>query len=261
MFTKKEIIEIVDMYDKDEKSTYVIAQKYNTYPNKIRNTLIKNGIKLRDKSAAQKKALETGRSLHPTEGKERPNSVKEKISDGIFDFWKKMSDEDYQKIVDNRRERWYNMSASEREEMHTAAIAAVREASKSGSKVEHFLRDELEKLGYVVIFHKKGLLANQELEIDLFLPGLKTAIEIDGPSHFLPIWGEDKLKRHISADADKAGLLLSSGLAIIRIKYLVSNFSEKYKRELLKMVLSHLKEIEKKFPSKGKRYMELEVQI
>ena len=56
---------------------------------------------------------------------------------------------------------------------------------------------------------------NENLEIDLFIPALKTAIEIDGPAHFLPIWGQQSLERHIRADAQKAGLLINRGFVVL----------------------------------------------
>ena len=34
---------IVDMYKNQNKSTYEIAKEFDTYPNKIRRILIKNG--------------------------------------------------------------------------------------------------------------------------------------------------------------------------------------------------------------------------
>lgn len=259
MFTPKQISDIVSLYEKGKYSIGVIAQQYNTYPNKIRRLLIKQGTTLRDKSTAQKVALKAGRSEHPTEGKPRPDGVKVKISESVFSHWKDLSDQEYQKRVEKSREQWYNMSETEREALHKAATAAVREASKSGSKIEHFLNEELTKAGYSVLFHKKGLIANSDLEVDLFLPSINTAIEVDGPTHFLPIWGEEKLQKHIKSDADKAGLLLSSGFCIIRIKHLAKNVSAKYKRDLLKIILEKIKEIDQKFPDKGKRFIEVEV--
>ena len=60
---------VIDMYNKKNMSTYEIAKVLDTYPNKIRRTLIKNGYELKDKSQAQKVALAEGRSSHPTKGK------------------------------------------------------------------------------------------------------------------------------------------------------------------------------------------------
>ena len=61
--------QIIEMYNDHSKSTYEIAKSLNTYPNKIRRTLIKHGYTLKDKSEAQKNALKTGRCAHPTAGK------------------------------------------------------------------------------------------------------------------------------------------------------------------------------------------------
>ena len=59
--------DVLKLYD-ENLSTYEIAEKYDTYPNKIRRILIKNGKKPRTKSEAQKAAIATGKSVHPTEG-------------------------------------------------------------------------------------------------------------------------------------------------------------------------------------------------
>ena len=61
---------IITMYE-DGHSTHEIAKKLKTYPNKIRRTLIKNGIETRNASEAQKASLEKGTSTHPTKGKIR----------------------------------------------------------------------------------------------------------------------------------------------------------------------------------------------
>ena len=72
--------QIIEMYNDNNLSTYEIAKQLDTYPNKIRRTLKKHGFELKDRSAAQKAALESGRSKHPTEGKERTIEEKVKIS-------------------------------------------------------------------------------------------------------------------------------------------------------------------------------------
>ena len=252
------INDILDMYDQNE-STYTIAEKYGTYPNKIRRLLIKHGRQLNDKSTAQKKALATGRSQHPTEGKQRELEVKHKISEGVYQSWQKISEKERQNRVDKSKEQWYNMTEYERDSLRKAAALAVRKASKEGSKMENFLMTELTALGHDVIFHKTGLIPSENLEVDLFLPALNIAIEIDGPAHFYPIWGEENLQKHIKADAHKSGLLLTKGFIVIRIKHLTKNLSEKHKRDVLEQLLTLLTKISKKTPSKTKRYIEVEV--
>jgi len=259
------ITDIIDMYVHQNCSTYVIAKKYNTYPNKVRRLLLKNGIELDDKSTAQKKALKAGRSKHPTEGTKRSEGVRIQISESVHEHWQNLTNEEYQDRVEKARIQWDEMSETDRKALRDAAAIAVREASKNGSKMERFLLDKLVLEGYNILFHKKGLLPSQDLEIDLFVPELKVAIEIDGPAHFLPIWGETQaekqkiLQKHIKSDAHKSGLLLSQGFVVIRVKHLTKSLSEKHKRDVLDRVLTELDKIRNKFPSKTKRYIELEV--
>ena len=112
--------------------------------------------------------------------------------------------------------------------------------------------------GYDVIFHKRGLVSNDKLEVDLFVPSIKTAIEIDGPAHFLPIWGEENLQKHIRADAEKAGLLINRGFVVLRVKNLIRNLSSKNMRDALSQITDELVKIENKFPPVSKRLIEIE---
>ena len=80
------------------------------------------------------------------------------------------------------------MSQEEKNNMTQAAIKAIQIAGKEGSKLEKFLRDEFVRNGLNVQVHTKNIIPNENLEIDLYFPNIKTIIEIDGPSHFLPIW-------------------------------------------------------------------------
>ena len=114
------------------------------------------------------------------------------------------------------------------------------------------------KLGYDVLFHKKGLI-DEKFEIDLCVPDLRTVIEIDGPAHFFPIWGEEALQKNIRSDAQKSGLTLSSGFVMIRVKNTSKSLSQKSQRECLDKIVETLQSIEKKFPAKKDRYIEFEV--
>ena len=257
--TMLNINDIVDMYVKQNCSTYVIADKYDTYPNKIRRLLLKQGVMLDDKSTAQKKALESGRSKHPTEGTTRSQKIKIQISESVYQHWQGITDEERARRVDKAKLQWNSMTELEHRALREAAAKAVREASKNGSKMERFLLDKLPLRGYNVLFHKTGLIPNNDLEIDLFIPELRTAVEIDGPAHFLPIWGAANLQKHIKADAQKSGLLLSQGFVVIRVKHLTKSLSEKHKRDVLQRIVEELEKIRKKFPSETKRYIELEI--
>jgi very-short-patch-repair endonuclease len=250
---------IVNEYVKKKKSTYEISQSIGTYPNKVRRILIAAGVNLRDKSEAQSTAIKSGRHKHPTKGTQRSENDKIKISEGMSSHWEHMDDEERVRRSETAKKQWENMSDEDRSNLRRAAAEAVRRAAKEGSKVEKFLREGLTKEGHSVIFHKVGLVANHNLEIDLFLPNAKVAIEVDGPAHFFPIWGEENLKKRIKSDAQKSGLLLQAGYIVIRIKHVTKNLSGKRQRDLLSEVVSMLSEIEKKFPVKSKRFIEIEV--
>jgi len=151
------------------------------------------------------------------------------------------------------------LSPEKRSEICSAAIKAIQLAGKEGSKLEKFLVEALRKEGYKVDFHKKDLIPTQKLEIDMYIPDLKTIIEIDGPSHFLPIWGEDKLAKQIRADEQKSGIILSKGYVIMRIKEMRDFVSLRAKDKLLREVKSQLEKIEQNFPSRSERFIEIEL--
>ena len=247
---------VVDLYE-EGRSTYQIAELFSTYPNKIRRILSKNGVQLKSRSQAQKNALGNGRAKHPTVGKVRTKEERLKISASVENYWSKMSKEDYNKRCADAKERWGNMSETERSRICGMAIKAIQKAGKEGSKLEKFVLEQLSTKGYSVEFHKKNLIPNQNLEIDLYIPSHKTIIEIDGPSHFLPIWGEEKLGKQVKADNQKSGLILSKGFIIIRVKSLSDFLSLNSKVKLLNEITGQLESIKNKFPIESKRYIEI----
>ena len=249
---------LVREYVENNRSTYWISEKLGTYPNKVRRALKFLGVDLKSKSEAQSNALKSGRHKHPTKGRKRTEEERIKISEGMANHWENMSEEERDRRIALAKKQWEEMTENEKSELRSMAAEAVRRASQEGSKIEKFLKEGLTSEGYDVIFHMKGLIPAENLEVDLFVPSLKTAIEIDGPAHFLPIWGEDSLQKNIRSDAKKSGLILSKGYCMIRVKQINKNVSEKSKRKPLALILTELGKISKKFPAKSKRYIEIE---
>ena len=136
--------------------------------------------------------------------------------------------------------------------MQQKANVAVRESSKVGSKLEKFILNQLLKDGYKVNFHQEQTLSNTKLQIDMVLPTINTAIEIDGPSHFLPVWGEDTLKKNITYDQKKAGLILGKGMVLIRIKQL-NDYSNTRAINIYNELHVLLQQIRTKFPDSNNR--------
>lgn len=247
---------VIKLYNDKNQSTYEIAKQLDTYPNKIRRTLIKHGYELKDRSAAQRAALDAGRSSHPTAGKKRTNAEKIAISQSLVNYWEELSDKERSKRVAQAKDNWKKMSAKQKEEMRSKGIAAIRDAAKEGSKMEKWVKEKLEKAGFSVRMHVV-IIPAENLEIDLYIPDLKTIIEVDGPSHFLPIWGEEKLQKQVNADLRKSGALLSKGYAVIRLKSLGKESLAK-REEMLDSVLNEVVKISDKFPPKSKRFIEVE---
>jgi very-short-patch-repair endonuclease len=213
---KKNILESLYL---DKKLSFAnIAKEYNTYANKLRRDAIRFNIKIRDKSEAQKNAIQTGSHNHPTKGKNRSEDIKAKIGSSVMKSWEQLSNKELNERKVKSKERWESLDNDKKANILKMANDAVREASKTGSKLEKYLLNSLLKDGYRVDFHKEQTLLNTKLQIDLFLPSHNIAIEVDGPSHFSPVWGSDSLSKNKKYDAKKEGLILGKGWSLIRIK-------------------------------------------
>lgn len=236
---------ITKLYVKEKKSFAIMANELSTYANKIRRDAIKFNIKIRDKSDAQKNAISSGVVDHPTKGKKRSEEVKNKIGLSVMSVWDNMSDSEFKSRQEKARQQWLKMDDEQKQNIIKLANEAVRSSSKTGSKLEQYLLQGLLNNGIKVDFHKEHNLLNTKLQIDLFLPELNTAIEVDGPSHFLPVWGDDALKRNIKYDNKKNGLLLGKGCVIIRIKQ-TKDFSPSRAKLILDEVMARVQDIRNK---------------
>lgn len=229
-------------YTEENKSFQEIAEMYSTYPNKVRRDAKKFGIKVRSKSEAQKLALETGKHKHPTKGTARSEETKEKIGMGVLSSWENMSKSELKRRSVLAQQNWENLSEDEKQDRFNRANKAVRDTSKTGSKLEKYLHEFLIKEGHKVEPHKEQILLDTKLHVDLFLPSEDIAIEIDGPSHFTPVWGEVALKRAQAYDNKKTGLLLGRGLKLIRIKQ-TKDFSKSRANLLSKKLATAIEEL------------------
>lgn len=251
---KKNLIQ--KLYIDSNKSFQQIAHDLGTYANKVRRDAIKFNIKVRDKSEAQKNAIETGSHKHPTKGTKRDEQTKQKIGLGVMNSWEELSDKELTNRKNKAKKQWDKLSDDQKQLMISNANKAVRQTSKTGSKLEKFLLDQLLQDGYKVDFHKEQTLSNTKLQIDLFIPSLNTAIEIDGPSHFEPVWGKEALDRNIKYDNKKTGLILGRGSVLIRIKQ-TKDFSKTRALLIYEALSEQLKNIQHKFPDIDHRTIEI----
>lgn len=240
------------LYNEDGRSWAEIAELLDTYSNKVRRDAKKLGLQSRSRSEAQKVALQTGRHEHPTKGRGHSEEAKIRISDGTANMWKSLTAEEIENRRQKAKENWNKKSPEEIRTMTQRAMEGVRKAAKVGSTLEKHLLQALISNGYKVEFHKEQWVVREKLQIDLFLPELNVAIEVDGPAHSTKIWRNRDLSKIAKRDQEKTGLLLSKGMCVIRIQH-VKALTKKRKRDILSKLLDILKEIELKFPPQGKR--------
>lgn len=258
-FARENKLIILDMH-KNGSSSYEIAEHLGTYSTKILRALRFLGAESRSYSEAQKLAIKKGRSKAPVEkGAKLSEAHKIAMSEGRSKAWSEISDEERSRISEMGKAQWAAMSDEQKSNLRSLAAEAVREASREGSKTEKFLRAALTEAGWSVRFHDKSLIESTKLEVDLYIVELKTAIEIDGPAHFLPIWGEENLAKHQKADDKKTGLLLNAGYTVLRIKQLTKSLSQKKERDVLKAVLKQIDFINGNELSDGQKFIEIEV--
>lgn len=180
----------------------------------------KHGISARSKGEAQKNYLKE--NDHQMKGRKHSDETKKKISSSLGEFWDSLTDEEREevkkKIGSAWQRKWAGMSDAERKLMMESLSARARDAQGQGSRLERFIAEELRKRGYVVEERTTNYTAGKDFEVDLALPKELIAIEVDGPTHFLPIYGEEHLERQRERDARKDDMINATGYSVLRIQ-------------------------------------------
>ncbi len=239
-------------YLQELKSASVIAKELATNETKVRRALAFLGVPIRTYAEAQKVALDSGTAIHPTKGKKLSDATKETISVNRSKAWTDLSEDDKEKFRQVKRDQWEEMSPEQKYDLQKAAHAAIRESASIGSKTERYVSDALEGEGYGVIVHARNLIQSQALEVDMFLPELKTAIEIDGPTHHTDVFGGEVLSKTQVRDLQKNGLIVARGLVMLRVIQ-DKKLSQTNQRKLGQLVLTTIEELQKQWPSKDDR--------
>jgi very-short-patch-repair endonuclease len=242
------------------RSLQNIAEELETTKTRLRTKMIKLSIPIKDKSMALKDALKRGTAKHPTKGTIRSEDVKRKISEGNYKAWNNSSEEMLKHRSEMSKKQWEKMPEFKKEDTLKKARNGIRVAAKEGSKLEKFIYSELTDLGYEVQYHSRNVIPNTNLEVDIVIRDLSVAIEIDGKSHYLPIWGEDNLKKNIRADSEKNGLLINNGFVVIRLRQMANCLSMITKEKAINLLIDRIEEIEKKFPNENNRLIEIIVE-
>lgn len=226
----------------DGLSVAQIAEKYTRSESWVHRLFKKVGVKIRTRSEAQKLALELGRAKNPTKGVGHSEEAKINMSEKAANRWARMSEAERKKIQTLAKERWEKMSDADKIEMHRRAGVALRKVATEGSEIEQYLEAGLVKAGYNALKHVKDFM-NGGYEIDILLKDEGIAIELDGPHHHLPIFGDKRFEQTMKFDAAKNGALIGMGLSVIRVKCLYKKLTEKIKRDTLDLIIKNVEKI------------------
>ncbi len=184
----------------DNMSVRALAKEKGVHANTLRREMIKAGIPIKTRSESLKVAYSTGQIVARS-GFTLTDEHRTQISKA-----------NKGKVI-GLRNTTNNLIINRAEAMRGRGASGNREAAKKGSKFERILVEKFQALGYNVT----PQFVLDSYKIDLMFIKEKIAIEIDGPSHREPIYGEDKLANTMAKDKAKDEAMINKGYSIIRI--------------------------------------------
>jgi len=250
---------LYEEYEKKRRSTKSIAEEHGTYPNTIRRCLKKYGFTIRDKSEAQKNFIEIHGS--PMLGRERSREEKERISQGLQEYWSTLDepekDQIKKKMAETAKKQWETLSDHERKE----SIYRMHLASKSrmymGSKNENLVADMLVQSGYRIFQRTTDYTPGNRFEIDIAIPDLRIAIEWDGATHFLPIYGQEHLDKVMEKDEIKNKILIGNGWRVLRCRDHSTAHSKAFCRRAVDTIVETIRKIQENNTPPSVTYLDI----
>ena len=109
------------------------------------------------------------------------------------------------------------------------------------SKLERWIESQLKILlpDLELLFNKKSA---AESEVDIYIPSLKLAFEINGILHYKPIYGDKKLQSILNNDAKKALSCKERNIKLVVIDVSThTRFTEESSKKYLDIILNHIK--------------------
>lgn len=230
---------IIKLNQEHSVSIVQLAKLDKSSPYLIRKIFFKHNVEPTSASViARKQMLEM--ENHPTRGRQRTEEEKIKMGVGLSKSWTDMTDNRKQQIED-QKER-LSKEPGKMKQMSLKGSKAMRKAAEEGSRLEHYIREKLFENGYVSVQHRDKILPNEKFEFDLFIKDMGVIIEVDGPTHFEPIFGDHALNKSLSRDQLKTKLSIEQGYKMVRVKQLKA-YSQHYFRTVFEELLKLLTDI------------------
>lgn len=114
-------------------------------------------------------------------------------------------------------------------------IFAHTRGGKSRSKIEEYIASQLVSNfpDISFIFNDKDTIG---LELDIYVPALRMAFELNGVFHYFPIYGENTLSKIQDRDKLKSNLCYERGIELITINLGRGGFTKKHTREIYDLI-------------------------
>lgn len=219
--------EVKRLIEQENLSTYQVAEKLGCNQShivrmraKYNKDNPKNAIKTRSKSEAQKEYVNrTGK--HQRIGTTHSDESRESISDSMRKIYdSERGNEIRDKIAEQRQTEWYNKSQNERTQIlqNLKQSSRAKAQSGAGSNFENFLAEKLQEHGFKLEQRTQNYTPGKKFHVDIALYMDKIIIEVDGPTHWQPIYGEEELKKVQAKDQGKDNTLTANGWNVLRVQ-------------------------------------------
>jgi hypothetical protein len=114
-------------------------------------------------------------------------------------------------------------------------IYAHKKSGLSRSKIEEYIENQLlnDFSNVNFIFNDKTTIGS---ELDIYIPQLKLAFELNGIFHYIPVYGENTLNRIQNRDKQKAILCFEQGIELVTINLGNSGFTKKFAKNIYSQI-------------------------
>ena len=159
---------IIELYQSEDELLSIrdVAEKVDVGISTVYKVLKDKGV-LRSKSDAQKKALELGKAKLPPLESITSEEAQIKKSKSMKESWKNKPKEERERLAKISKDNWHKRTEVEQRDFDRASAKGRLKAAKEGSRIELGIGEQLEKAGFICLLHRKDILPNDNLEIDI----------------------------------------------------------------------------------------------
>lgn len=219
-------------------STVIIARRWNTNPKQVGRLLERAGCPRRTREQAQQNARDHGRVFRNKKKGCHDLEHRKKISEGQTKRWASMTPEDRESQAEQSRKNLKNRDDGG--EFAKAGGERLRQASKEGSKLSRSVREALSAARLKVQTGDVKVAGRTIRPCCLVCENgfKKVAVLVRGPTHFRPVFGEDKLRSQQESDQAAVGILTAEGYSVLVVEVTKRTLGRTSREELLKEVVA-----------------------